>query len=287
MAGECAAGIQRVQLDTGVPVVFGVLTTENVDQALERSLPDETNKGREAALTAVEMVRLLRRPCPGGRPAEVGWRRMLRLVLPKGSLEQATLELFAEADLAVRAVLGGRVPGARSTTHASTRCGSSGPRRSRVYVADGLFDLGITGRDWVEERGAEVVSLGELGLLQGDEQPDPRRAGRRRRLAGPSPSPTPPGGDAARARVAPSTPSSPGGRSETPGVAAEISFSYGATEAKVPDIADCVVEITETGRALRAAGLRIIDTLLVSHTELIANPRRPATPRSATPWTSC
>ncbi len=60
VAGECASGIQRVQLDTGVPVVFGVLTTDTLDQALERSKPDETNKGREAALTGVEMVRLLR-----------------------------------------------------------------------------------------------------------------------------------------------------------------------------------------------------------------------------------
>ena len=65
------------------------------------------------------------------------------------------------------------------------------------------------------------------------------------------------------------------------GVEAEISLSYGATEAKVPDIADCVVEITETGRALRAAGLRIIETLLVSHTELIANPASPRRPRQA------
>ena len=62
------------------------------------------------------------------------------------------------------------------------------------------------------------------------------------------------------------------------GVDAEISLSYGATEAKVPDIADCVVEITETGRALRAAGLRIVDTLLVSRTELIANPAAAADP---------
>lgn len=59
VAGECAAGIQRVQLDTGIPVVFGVLTTDTVDQALVRSQRDETNKGREAALTAIEMVRLL------------------------------------------------------------------------------------------------------------------------------------------------------------------------------------------------------------------------------------
>jgi 6,7-dimethyl-8-ribityllumazine synthase len=60
VAGECASGIQRVQLDTGVPIVFGVLTTDTLKQALERSEPDETNKGREAALTGIEMVRLLR-----------------------------------------------------------------------------------------------------------------------------------------------------------------------------------------------------------------------------------
>jgi 6,7-dimethyl-8-ribityllumazine synthase len=60
VAGQCASGIQRVQLDTGLPVVFGVLTTDTVEQALERSEADETNKGREAALTGVEMVRLLR-----------------------------------------------------------------------------------------------------------------------------------------------------------------------------------------------------------------------------------
>ncbi len=60
VAGECARGIQDVQLRTGVPVVFGVLTTDTVEQALERSLPDESNKGREAALTALEMVGLIR-----------------------------------------------------------------------------------------------------------------------------------------------------------------------------------------------------------------------------------
>jgi 6,7-dimethyl-8-ribityllumazine synthase len=60
VAGECAAGIQQVQLSTGVPVVFGVLTTETLPQALARSEPDESNKGREAALTGIEMVRLLR-----------------------------------------------------------------------------------------------------------------------------------------------------------------------------------------------------------------------------------
>src|ERR1700728_4239101 len=60
VAGQCAEGIQQVQLATGVPVIFGVLTTDTIDQALVRSLPDESNKGREAALTGIEMVRLLR-----------------------------------------------------------------------------------------------------------------------------------------------------------------------------------------------------------------------------------
>ena len=60
VAGECASGIQQVQLSTGVPVVFGVLTTDTLEQALARSEPDEANKGREAAFTGIEMVRLLR-----------------------------------------------------------------------------------------------------------------------------------------------------------------------------------------------------------------------------------
>jgi 6,7-dimethyl-8-ribityllumazine synthase len=62
VAGECASGIQQVQLATGLPIIFGVLTTNTLEQALERSEPDETNKGREAALTGIEMVRLLRTP---------------------------------------------------------------------------------------------------------------------------------------------------------------------------------------------------------------------------------
>jgi 6,7-dimethyl-8-ribityllumazine synthase len=60
VAGESARGVQDVQLSTRVPVVFGILTTNTVEQALERSMPDETNKGRESALTALEMVSLLR-----------------------------------------------------------------------------------------------------------------------------------------------------------------------------------------------------------------------------------
>jgi 6,7-dimethyl-8-ribityllumazine synthase len=70
VAGECASGLQRVQLDSGLPVVFGVLTTDTVEQALVRSLPDETNKGAEAARTALGTLSVLRgleRLAGGGR----------------------------------------------------------------------------------------------------------------------------------------------------------------------------------------------------------------------------
>ncbi len=73
VAGECASGIQQVQLATGVPVVFGVLTTDTLEQALERSRPDETNKGREAARAGMEMARLLRhRPLSSPAPLSTG-----------------------------------------------------------------------------------------------------------------------------------------------------------------------------------------------------------------------
>jgi ATP phosphoribosyltransferase len=199
---------------------------------------------------------------------------MLRLVLPKGSLEQATLDLFAAADLAV----------SRSSS-VDYRASIADPRVDEVrilrpqeipvYVADGLFDLGITGRDWVEERGVDVVSLGELSYSKATSNPI------RVVLAVAADSPVESVADLAgdRVRVSTEYPELTRRALAAHGVDAEISLSYGATEAKVPDIADCVVEITETGRALRAAGLRIVDTLLVSHTELIANPQAAADPK--------
>ncbi len=197
----------------------------------------------------------------------------LRIVLPKGSLERATLELFEAADLAVsrssevdyRATIADpRVAEVRILR----------PQEIPVYVADGLFDLGITGRDWIEERGANVVSLGELGYSKATANPI------RVVLAVAEDSPFHSMADLAGRRIRVSTeyPALTRRALEAQGVDAEISLSYGATEAKVPDIADCVVEITETGRALRASGLRVIETLLVSKTELIANPQAAADP---------
>jgi ATP phosphoribosyltransferase len=191
---------------------------------------------------------------------------MLSLVLPKGSLERATLELFDDADLSVirasdvdyRATIDDpRVADVRILR----------PQEIPRYVAEGLFDLGITGRDWIEETGAEVVSLSELHYSKSTARPINVV------LAVAAESDIKSVGDLpAGVRVHTEYPELTKRYFAEHGIEAEVSLSYGATEAKVPDIADAVVEITETGRALRAAGLRIIETMLVSHTELIANP---------------
>lgn len=197
---------------------------------------------------------------------------MLKLVLPKGSLEKATLELFEAADLPVD----------RSSSVAykaeirDPRIGEVRilrPQEIPVYVADGLFDLGITGRDWIEETGSDVVSLGELHYSKATARPV------RIVLAVPDDSPWRSVADLpAGVRVSTEYPEITRRFFARAGVEADIRLSYGATEAKVPDIVDVVVDITETGRALRAAGLRIIETLVTSYTELIANPAAHADP---------
>ena len=191
---------------------------------------------------------------------------MLKLVLPKGSLEKSTLELFEAADLPVRrssdvaykaSVADPRIDDVRILR----------PQEIPVYVADGLFDIGITGRDWVEETGSEVVSLGELQYSKATSLPI------RVVLAVADGSPYKGVADLPQGvRVSTEYPALTRRFFADAGIEAQIALSYGATEAKVPDIVDAVVEITETGRALRAAGLRIIDTLLTSYTELIAHP---------------
>ncbi len=191
---------------------------------------------------------------------------MLKLVLPKGSLEKATLELFDAADLPVRR----SSDVAYSASIADPRISDVRilrPQEIPVYIADGLFDIGITGRDWVTETGSEVVSLGELQYSKATALPI------RVVLAVAGDSPYQSIADLPQGvRVSTEYPGLTRRFFDSAGIEAQIALSYGATEAKVPDIVDAVVEITETGRALRAAGLRIIDTLLTSYTELIANP---------------
>jgi ATP phosphoribosyltransferase len=197
---------------------------------------------------------------------------MLRLVLPKGSLERATFDLFAAADLAVRR--SSEVDYAASIDDprvADVRI--LRPQEIPLYVAEGLFDAGITGRDWIEETGADVVSLGELAYSKASSSPV------RIVLAVAADSPWRKAGDLPNGcRVATEYPRLTERFLKERGVDAEVRYSHGATEAKVPEIADAVVELTETGRALRAAGLCIIDTVLESFTEFVCSREAAADP---------
>ncbi len=197
---------------------------------------------------------------------------MLNVVLPKGSLEKATLELFDAADLPVNR--------SSSVDYQAT---IDDPRISSVrilrpqeiptYIAEGLFDIGITGRDWVEETGSVVESLGELKYSKNTSKPIRMVVAVAGDSAAESVTDLPNG-----VRVQTEYLGITKKFFEQQGVEANIRLSYGATEAKIPDIADCVVEITETGRALRAAGLKVIDTILTSYTEVVANPAAFADP---------
>jgi ATP phosphoribosyltransferase len=186
-------------------------------------------------------------------------------VLPKGSLERATLELFDAADLAVR-----------RGSERDYRASVDDPRIDSVmflrpqeiprYVEQGLFDLGITGRDWVTETNSDVVSVSELEYSKTTSNPV------RIILAVPKEHAAQAGRDLPDGvRVSTEYPELTRRFFDEAGVRAVIVPSYGATEAKVPDIVDAIVDVTETGSSLRAHGLRILETLLVSRTELVAN----------------
>jgi len=190
---------------------------------------------------------------------------MLSLVLPKGSLEKATLDLFDAADLTVRRA-------SDRDYHASIddprieRVRILRPQEIPTYVERGLFDLGITGRDLITEAGAEVVSLGELQYSKATSNPT------RIVLAVPRDAPWETAADLPDGiRISTEYPELTRRFLETHGVKAVVIRSFGATEAKVPDIVDAIVDLTETGSSLRKNGLRILDTLLTSYTELITN----------------
>jgi ATP phosphoribosyltransferase len=191
---------------------------------------------------------------------------VLRLVVPKGSLEKATFDLFEAADLPIR----------RSSS-VDYKASIDDPRIAEVrilrpqeipqYVAEGLFDIGITGRDWVEETQSDVQSLGEMKYSKATSDPVKVVVAVAGDSKATSVSDLPQG-----VRVSTEYPGLTKRFFASRGIDADVRLSYGASEAKIPDIADCIVDITETGRALRAAGLRVIDTMLVSYTEMIANP---------------
>src|ERR687895_2651467 len=190
---------------------------------------------------------------------------MLKLVVPKGSLERATFQLFESADLHIRRAsereYRGSIDDHRIESVAVLR-----PQEIPTYVEEGFFDLGITGEDWIAETGADVVTVTALNYSKQTDLPVrvvlavPRTSGVT------SADQIAPG-----ARISTEFPNITGRYFEGLGIPVRIFLSYGATEAKVPEIVDAIVDLTETGSTLRRHGMEIVDVILESRTQLIAN----------------
>ena len=198
---------------------------------------------------------------------------MLRLVVPKGSLEEQTLSLLEAADLPVRRASDRDYHGTVDDPRID-RVSILRPQEIPRYVEEGFFDLGITGRDWVEETEADVDILTELSYSG-------RAGGGLVRIV------LAVAGDSAieradqlpaDARISTEYPTLTQRVFDKLGIPVRIFTSYGATEAKVPEIVDAIVELTETGSTLRRHGMKIVETLLESQTVIIANRAAAADP---------
>jgi ATP phosphoribosyltransferase len=191
---------------------------------------------------------------------------MLKLALPKGSLEEQTLRLFEAADLAVRRGSSRAYHGVIDDERID-RVSLLRPQEIPVYVQEGFFDLGVTGRDWLEETGADVEIVASLEYAKSG-------VGRGVRVVLAVGADNPAGSAAEVApgsRISTEYPNLTARYFERVGVPVRVFPSFGATEAKVPEIVDAIVDVAETGSTLRAHGMRVIDTLLESDVVLIAS----------------
>lgn len=190
---------------------------------------------------------------------------MLKLVIPKGSLERATFELFEAADLKVTRAsereYRGDIDDPRILSVAVLR-----PQEIPTYVEEGFFDIGVTGEDWIAEQGSDVIRVATLNYSKQTDLPVklvlavPREAGitSAEQIKPDS-------------RISTEFPNITASYFEKLGIPVRIFLSYGATEAKVPEIVDAIVDLTETGSTLRRHGMEVVEVLLESRTKLIAN----------------
>jgi len=189
-------------------------------------------------------------------------KRILKIGLPKGSLQEATFKYFAKA-------------GFHFSTNTRSYFSSVDDeelegiliRAQEIakYVQDGVFDIGLTGKDWILETGADVVEVFDLQYSRQTMRPV------KWVLAVPNDSPIRKPEDLQGKRIATEVVNLTKKYLAEKGIKADVEFSWGATEVKAPLLVDAIVEATETGSSLRANGLRIVDTLVVSTTRIIAN----------------
>jgi len=189
---------------------------------------------------------------------------MISIALPKGSLEEQTFLLFKQADLEIK-----KTDRDYNPTISDPRIGKIKilrPQEIPGYVSEGYFDLGISGLDWVRESNADIVEVADLPYSK-------QGAGNVKIvIAVPKDSDIRSARDVKPgSRVASEYPNMTKKFFEDRGVPVDVHFSYGATEAKVPDLMDVVVDLTETGSTLRKNGLKIVDIIMESSSKLIAN----------------
>jgi ATP phosphoribosyltransferase len=187
---------------------------------------------------------------------------MLKLGIPKGSLENATIDLFRRAGFQITTSSRSYFP---AIDDPEIECMLIRAQEMARYVEDGVLDAGLTGRDWVEENEAKVETVADLIYAK-------QSFGKVRWvLAVPDGSPFKSVKDLQGKVIATELVSATKRYLAANGVTAKVEFSWGATEVKPPELADAIVEVTETGSSLRANKLRIIETVLESNTQLIAN----------------
>jgi ATP phosphoribosyltransferase len=186
----------------------------------------------------------------------------LKLGLPKGSLENATIDLFRRAGFNITTSSRSYFP---SIDDPDIECMLIRAQEMARYVEDGVLDAGLTGKDWIEENGAQVHRVCDLIYAK-------QSFGKVRWvLAVPEAAPIRSVKDLEGKIVATELVETTKRYLAANGVNAKVEFSWGATEVKPPELADAIVEVTETGSSLRANKLRIVETVLESNTQLIAN----------------
>jgi ATP phosphoribosyltransferase len=187
---------------------------------------------------------------------------LLKLGIPKGSLENATVDLFRRAGFQITTSSRSYFPGIDDP---EIECMLIRAQEMARYVEDGILDAGLTGRDWIEENEADIVPVADLIYAK-------QSFGKVRWvLAVPEASNFRTVHDLEGKIVATELVATTKRYMAKHGVKAKVEFSWGATEVKPPVLADAIVEVTETGSSLRANKLKIIDTVLESNTQLIAN----------------
>jgi len=186
----------------------------------------------------------------------------LKLGIPKGSLENATVDLFRRAGFNITTSSRSYFP---VVDDPDMECMLIRAQEMARYVEDGILDAGLTGLDWVSEVGAEVETVANLIYAK-------QSFGKVRWvLAVPETSPVQTVKDLEGKIIATELVATTKRYLAANGVTAKVEFSWGATEVKPPELADAIVEVTETGSSLRANKLRIVETVLESNTQLIAN----------------